>query len=367
MRVVHVCCVGPKGGGMGKVADKEVRLLRQKGIEAWLICPHKCDTNFEHVIKMPSFRLGNASRIRGLQERIEDADIVHLHYPFYGTARLIARLRAANKIKRLVITLHMDANATGLRGLFFDLHRKYVQPYILRVADELYVSSFDYAATSSFAELVANQDERVLELPFGVEVDDFFPANPSRSEFDIPDDAFVIGSVSVLDKAHDFKGIDLLVKALAQLPENAHLLIVGGGELLSFYKRMSQRFGVSNRAHFIGFADRARLIRALQVLDVFAFPSKNGAEAFGLAMLEAMACQVPVIASDLPGVRSVARDAGIIIEPNDLQSLIYACKRYMQDDIFREKLASSARAKALQYSWTKHIDILIQRYQNLCE
>ncbi|MBU2566462.1 glycosyltransferase family 4 protein [Patescibacteria group bacterium] len=366
MRVVHICCVGPQGGGMGKVADKEVRLLIKKGVEAWLICPQKCDTSYEHVIKLPSLRLGNASRLQGLLERLEDADIVHLHYPYYGTAGLIARLRMTGKIKRLVITLHMDATAKGLKGWIFNLHRKYMQPQILKAADELYVSSNDYAASSSFSDLITNQDKRVLELPFGVDVDAFFPAHPSRSEFGVPDDAYLIGSVSVLDKAHDFKGIDLLVKALAQLPERAHLLIVGGGELLSFYKKMAQKFGVSNRAHFIGFTDRARLIRALQSLNVFAFPSKNGAEAFGLAMLEAMACQVPVIASDLPGVRSVAKDAGIIIPPNDLQALINACNGCMQDTVLCEKLASSARAKALQYSWNRHIDILTERYQKLC-
>jgi glycosyltransferase involved in cell wall biosynthesis len=359
MKVVHVCCVAPpEVGGMGSVAYQEVEQLRKLGVDAVLVAPEtqipKQVRDDENIIRLPAMRIGNVARLVGLDKIIKDADVVHLHYPFYFTAGLIARLRRQNKIKKLVITLHMDATDKGWRWLAAFLHRKLFQKRVLDSADALFVSTLDYAQTSSFAPWVGTP--KFHELPFGVDTEIFRPSSVTRPQ------ATIVGMVGVMDRAHPFKGVDVLLRALAKLPSNIHGLFVGDGDRQKDYENLAKDLNISNRVEFVGRLDREKLITTLQSMDVFAFPSTSRAEAFGLAMLEAMACGVPVVASDLPGVRSVAKDAGLVVAVNDPEALAAGLRRVLDDQALRQSLALAARDKALRYSWPNHAQKLIEFY-----
>jgi len=368
MQVLHICCVAPpKGGGMGVVADQEVRSLRKKGVEAWLACPKvRGRQDIDYIIELPAFGFGNGSVLRGLSPRLKNADVVHLHYPFYGTAEELAYFKKKGIIKHLAMTLHMDAQADGARGLLFDLHRKYIQPKILAAADLVFVSSLDYAEHSSYKTYLDANPQKVVELPFGVDTDCFSCGEPNRNRFGIPGGSCVIGNVSVQDKAHMFKGIDLLIKAMVALPPHIHLLLVGDGNMQSSYRRLANELQVADRVHFAGRLNKEDLICAYRSMDVFAFPSTNNAEAFGLVVLEAMACGVPVIASELPGVRGVAQNAGYLIPPNNVKAFIDLINKLSADPELCHKFSEAARNKALQYSWEHHTVVLIEQYQKLC-
>ncbi len=356
----------PEGGGMGRVADIEARFLNERGMEAWLMAPEtgKPLDGPEYVSRMPAIKLGNAARILALDKIVTGADVVHLHYPFYGTAGRVAALKRSGVIKRLVVTLHMDAASSGVRGLIFDLHRKWFQSGILQSADALLVSSRDYAQHSSYKDL--SGDERMMELPFGVDSDVFSPGDGNRQAFGIPEGARVVGTVSVMDAAHPFKGVDLLIKALADLPQDAHLLLVGDGDRRAAFEKMAHDLGVGDRTHFAGRLSSEQLVVALRTMDVFAFPSTSRAEAFGLAMLEAMACGVPVVCSDLPGVRIVAQGTGKTFAVNDLSDMSGAITSLLKDENARCNFGHAARAKAMQYSWKNHMDKLVETYEKLC-
>jgi glycosyltransferase involved in cell wall biosynthesis len=368
MQVLHISCVAPpKGGGMGMVADQEVRSLRAHGVEAWLACPkHTKRKDMDHIVELPSIRLGNASWLSGLASRLKDADVVHLHYPYYGTAKMVAEQRRKGKIKHLAMTLHMDANASGIKGLAFNLHRKFVQPKILESADKVFVSSLDYAKHSSYKSFIDANPEKIVELPFGVDTDCFCKGDPDRNRFNIPSGCCVVGTVSVQDQAHKFKGIDLLIKSMAKLPANIHLLLVGNGDMQSRYRTLANDLKIADRVHFVGRLNHEDLLCAYRTMDVFAFPSTNGAEAFGLAMLEAMSCGTPIIASNLPGVRKVAENAGLLIEPNNLDALVDAIKQLSTNPALCSKYAHTAGEMALKYNWDQHTKVLIQHYQQLC-
>lgn len=368
MRVVHVSCVAPpQGGGIGTVADREVRLLRQAGVDAVLVAPSVPNAQSqEHIIRLPGGFFGNAGRLSGLEQVVRGADLVHLHYPFYGTAGLLARMRYAGTIPRLAMTLHMDAYAPGPKGWIFGLHRLLFQSDVLLSADALFVSSLDYARSASFGSLVRQCDPRIQALPFGVESDRFVPSDVSGSVFGIPAGVPVIGTVSVMDRAHPFKGIDVLIRSVARLPQKAHLLLVGDGDRRLFYERLARRYGLERRTHFVGRLSEKELVQAFQRMQIFAFPSTSGAEAFGLAMLEAMSCGVPVVASALPGVRSVARDAGILIPPGQVDPLTQALQRLLDNKSLRSQFGSIAREKALRYDWNAHGKTLLEAYQALC-
>ncbi len=430
MKVVHVCCVAPpEVGGMGAVAYQEVERLRALGIEAILVAPaltpsvipakagiqkekRNSDGSLtsapgllrdDKIVRLPAMRIGNVARLMGLEKVIQDADVVHLHYPFYFTAGLLARWRRQNKIKKLVITLHMDATDKGWRWLAAYLHRKLFQKKILDSADVLLVSTLDYAQSSSFAPWVGTS--KLHELPFGVDTEIFRPSVISteaehgwsgveksldsqqllKGSLDYgtkvgasarDDKVFTVGMVGVMDRAHPFKGVDVLLRALAKLPFNVQGVFVGDGDRRADYEELAKELGLKDRVRFLRNLDKTKLIEVFQSMDVFAFPSTSRAEAFGLAMLEAMACGVPVVASDLPGVRSVAKDAGLVVAVNDPEALAEGLRRLLLPEASAEgsgrhtspliqRLRVAARDKALRYSWDNHAQKLVEFYSKI--
>jgi hypothetical protein len=144
---------------------------------------------------------GGSNR-KSLKPALEGADVVHLHYPFYGTAEWSRSLRRKGVIKRLVMTLHMDATADGPKGMCICCASIVIQKKILASADRLIASSLDYVRASSFAPFT----DRVVELPFGIDAQKFSPGPSERESFEIKSDSFALGFVGGMDTAHAFKG-----------------------------------------------------------------------------------------------------------------------------------------------------------------
>ena len=363
MKIVHLSCVTPPEiGGIGRVAFQEVEGLKKRGVDASLVAPGRVPTYWS---------VGNAAALHynTLQACVCDADIVHLHYPFYGTAGMVARLRSKGIIKRLVITLHMDATADGLKGFYFNLHRRIAQPRILQTADALLVSSLDYARHSSFAPICARDAsalggaDRCIELPFGVDEKLFSPV--SRLPSPVPRLLFVGG----MDRAHAFKGIEILLRALTHLPTNVACTLVGDGDLRPSYEKLAKNLGIADRVTFRGRISDDELPDVYRGADIFVFPSTSGAEAFGLAALEAQACGVPVVASDLPGVRIIVvqGETGFRVSPGDADALAERLKYLLNHHDVRLAMGKRARERVLErFTWSKHLDGLMDVYRRLC-
>lgn len=380
MNILHLSCVAPPQiGGVGQVASEQVKRLRALGHEVVLIAPYlKHDHGEEDpawVVRKPAIiRWGNAAALGNIDKELKKADVVHVHYPFYGTAEKVAQYCLWHR-KPLVMTFHMDATAPFPLGFVFDLYRVVAQPAVLRACKKIFVSSFDYADTSSVAGFKRAHPERFVELPFGVDRSLFrVQSTEHRAQgtgaayrFGVPEGVPIIGFAGAMDFAHRFKGAEELLEAAKTLPE-AHLLLIGGGDRKIVYEALAKEFGIAERCHFVGRLNREDLARAYQCMDVFAFPSTNGAEAFGLVAAEALACGVPVVASSLPGVRTVVKDkeTGLLIPPRDVPALQAALAELLQDSGKRAKFAKNAAADAAErFDWDKHVGRLVEVYRKL--
>lgn len=378
MRVAHLSCVAPpQVGGIGAVADTEARLLRGQGIDAFVVATEaEGAASGDGVVRVPSIAaFGNAAWAHRptLAKALADADVVHLHYPFYGVQGALARWRRSGRIRRLAVTCHMDATAGGWKGLVFSTHRAFFQRRLLSAADVLLFSSFDYARTSSFASALSLWPAKCRELPFGVDADRFRPADPetrpsARERFGLPAEAAVVGFVGGMDTAHAFKGVDVLIDAFLRLPESVHALLVGDGDLRIGFESKALALGLRDRLHFVGRLPAADLPAAYAAMDAFAFPSTSGAEAFGLVAAEAQAAGIPVVASDLPGVRTVVADGetGLLVPPRDAAKLAGAIRRLVEDPALRSKYGLAARERATaRYSLEAHLEGLQEAYRSI--
>jgi glycosyltransferase involved in cell wall biosynthesis len=368
MRVVHLSCIAPpQTGGMGRTPAGDVSLLLARGISATQIAPASAEVStVPNVLRLPAtWTFGNAGRIKPkeLEAALEGADVVHLHYPFYGTAGMVAKLRRKGVIKRLVMTLHMDATADGPKGIVFAVHRLLFQKKILASADRLIASSLDYVRASSFAPFT----DRVVELPFGIDAQKFSPGPSERESFEIKSDSFALGFVGGMDTAHAFKGVDVLLSAISKVP-SAQLFLVGDGDLRPSYEALAKYLQISDRVTFLGKMSEVQLISFYRSIDSLVLPSTSGAEAFGLVALEAQACGTPVIASDLPGVRTVVLHdyTGLLTPPSSVEGLVQAIQQMMEPER-RARLASSTRSFVeSKFTREQYGEKLVQIYTDVC-
>jgi glycosyltransferase involved in cell wall biosynthesis len=157
--------------------------------------------------------------------------------------------------------------------------------------------------------------------------------------------------VGGLDSAHYFKGVDVMIQAASRLGRNDwKLSIVGEGDRKASYQKLCQDLDIAKQVEFLGAISDAELIRRYQAADCFILPSINRNEAFGIVLIEAMACGLPVIASDLPGVRSVFRPGqeGLYCRPGDVESLRSAMEQMISSQTMRERLGRAARAWTIE-------------------
>ncbi|MFH0857650.1 MAG: glycosyltransferase family 4 protein, partial [Candidatus Magasanikbacteria bacterium] len=162
--------------------------------------------------------------------------------------------------------------------------------------------------------------------------------------------------VGGMDPSHYFKGIEVLISALRILQQKRipfQAIFVGEGSLRTKFELEVKGFGLEKSIHFVGGASESDLPRYYNLADLFVLPSLNRAEAFGMVLLESMASGVPVLASDLPGVRTVAQKGGGVVEPNDPMKLAEAIIEYFEVDLQERKCCAHEVRDVVEkwYSW----------------
>ncbi len=401
MKIAQVVCTFPPyPGGMGNVAFYNSLELARLGHQVEVLTPsysvvtRAADSRadgYEEKNKLEVQRLnsvlryGNAAFLPQLFWRLKNFDLVHLHYPFLGGAEIIWFRRLIGRQRsKLVVTYHMDLVGKGILGLFFRCYNKFFLPRIIRSADKVIVTSFDYALSSNLASLIQENRSKFVELPPGVMTEIFSPREKdatllSKHQLKVEDK--IILFVGNLDRAHYFKGIDYLLKAFAVLQKRRgveelkkeqggkiRLLIVGAGDWLSGLKSLANNLGLSNKIIFTGYIDDEILPRYYNLADLVVLPSTDRSEAFGLVLLEALASGKPVIASNLPGLRSLVKEGenGFLAQPKNEGDLANRISYLLGDDELRKKMGENGRKQVEEkYSWEKIGKQLEELYRGL--
>lgn len=175
------------------------------------------------------------------------------------------------------------------------------------------------------------------------------------------------------------KGFDLLLDAVARLPQGRlpqgrlpqdrlppHLWILGEGPARSKLERRARRLGLGERLWMPGFLPDPRPYMALA--DVFVMPSRW--EGFGNVLVEAMACGVPVVASDCPsGPREILDDgsAGRLVPTNDVAALASAIDRLLRSPTSATELAQHGRQRAMAFSTGRAVAAYSAMLQSMAE
>ena len=316
LRIAHLTATFPPyPGGAGNTAFRFAKGQAERGnhVEVFTAAvegePPDPGGAIVHRID-PVMAIGNAPLIPQLA-RLDSFDVVHLHYPFiFGSElTLLGRLRKQSRRAALIVHYKNRLLGSGPRGLMFETYERTVAPALIRAADRILVLSPDHARSVSYlAKALDGTPERVIEMPNGVDSALFSPGADSsglREQLGIPADAVVAAFAATLDRAHHFKRLDVAIEALARARANGiHLVVAGGGELLDGYRARAAEAGVGGRVHFLDRVPHAELPDVLRASDLFVLTTEPP-ESFGIVLIEAMACGLPAIATDYPGVRAV--------------------------------------------------------------
>jgi len=385
MKIAQVVCrFKPYKSGISNVAYDQSLGLAKLGHQVTVFTPLYSlnDDNFvlaDFEIKRltPFGKIGNGAFLPQLLWQLKSFDIVHLHYPFFGGAEIVWLLKLLRgKKMKLVISYHMDVVGGIFMKPFFKLHTKFIMPKIIKSADLVIADSLDYIKSSNIKNLAAKNPAKFIEIPPSVDLEKFFSAEKSKEllyKYGIhPEFDRILLFVGALDKAHYFKGIDFLISSFDVLDHSVNkdpffrlkLLIVGEGNLKKTYLTQAAKAGLQEKIIFAEPVSDLDLPKYYNLADIVVLPSLDRSEAFGITLIEAMACAKPVVASNLPGVRGLI-DTGIngyTFEVKNEGDLANRISKIFLDNALREKMGLAGREKVEKF-YNK--DILINKLEKV--
>jgi glycosyltransferase involved in cell wall biosynthesis len=229
---------------------------------------------------------------------------------------------------------------------------------------------------ASTSRVMAEQVRRVFRYakeiavtPFGVDCSLFAPHPQEHGEF-------CVGTVKALE---DKYGMEYLIRAFAQFSREMpdlgprSLIIYGKGSKRDELQGLIDSLGLSGCASLCGAVPNTQVPEIINGIDVFCLPSILDSESFGVSAVEAMACGVPVIASDVDGFTETVEDGvtGFVVPRKDASAVAEKLKLLAKDPALREKMGRAGRERVLRlYDFQKNVEQMEEVYRkavSLCQ
>ncbi|MFH0863177.1 MAG: glycosyltransferase [Candidatus Altiarchaeota archaeon] len=242
---------------------------------------------------------------------------------------------AASVLRRkpLFVTYHADILRQGWVYLPFKLLYFPFERLVFKRAKMIFVTSKEYAVSS---EELKGFMERIVVAPNFVDTKKYSTAvdgSRVRKELGLDGGKMVL----FVGRLVEYKGVEYLLEAARSLPQHT-FVIAGSGSLEESLRKKAQ--GLSNVV-FAGKVPDDMLPSYYAACDVFVLPSVTRQEAFGIVLLEAMACGKPVVSTNFSGMPYVVGDGGLLVEPRDSKALAEAIQNVLGDDKLAKKLGGN--------------------------
>lgn len=287
-------------------------------------------------------------------------DIVHVHGTIPNVSD-IAILYALKQGKPSLLHYHFDGNAESSLGtLFANIYNYSINSFIVRKASKVITETKLYAETSP---VLKHHIKNIEVVPNGVDLERFSPTVEEgniREKYQLPAGNIIFFAGRLVK----YKGLEYIIKAMKFINRGT-LLIAGIGQEEIYLKKLVRQLNLNN-VKFLGIIAHEDLPKFYCISDVYVVPSITRGENFGIAPLEAMACGVPVITSNLPGFREfIPDDCGMRVEPKDIDGLANTINSLLSDSSLREKMGQAARKNAEKYSWERIAERVLNIYEEL--
>jgi len=223
----------------------------------------------------------------------------------------------------------------------------------------------DAIASTSYCMLEVTQrlynHNKTFITPFGIDVKEFY----SQKKEDPSD--FIYGTVKTLSYKY---GIDTLIRAFKIVIDSSggdkpFLEITGDGPDRNKLENLAENLGIKDQVRFIGMKQHEEVAEQLHRMDVYVALSRLDSESFGVAILEASACGLPVIVSDVDGLKEVTRhmETGIVVPRESPEKAAQAMLKLAGDKKLRKRLGDNGRNLVNEkYTWDYSLESMITAY-----
>lgn len=254
--------------------------------------------------KQPGVQMGLIHLIAQVFKSVKP-DVVHTHHigPLFYAGY-------AARMANVAVRIHTEHDAWHLENK----KQLKLQKLLLKLAQPTLVADASHVS-KKLAQSFSYKDSVVIKN--GVDCKKFTPGSKliSRENLNLPQDKYLIGCAGRLQTVKSF---DNAIKAISIMPENVHLAIAGSGPEEAMLKELALKLEVETRVHFMGRLDN--MPQFYQSLDLFLLPSLR--EGFPLSPLEAQACNIPSIATNVGGCPEViCPKTGSIIRKNSVTDI----------------------------------------------
>ncbi|MFN8668543.1 MAG: glycosyltransferase family 4 protein [Gemmatimonadaceae bacterium] len=366
MRIIQVSPYSWDAPGGVQIHIRQLtKHLQERGHEVLVLAPGEAPGRHEHVHivgrTFTTWSNGSTAQISfspstmrelAAQMRGFSPDIVHVHEPFAPAIGLAATKHAPAPV---VGTFHSYYPRESPEGRIYTAIAPLLRPTWNRVHQRIAVSQ---AARHSAKGRMGKGDVKIL--PNGIEVERFADAAPAR---DVPAGRKLL-FVGRLDPR---KGLPFAMRAFIKLAHrypDVSLIVVGDGPQRDAIKEVPKE--LRGRVHMKGKVTYEALPTYHRASDIFVSPA-TGAESFGIVLVEAMAAGLPVVASNIPGYRDVARNGreSVLVAPSNADALAEGIAHLLDHPEERARLGANGAQRAQAYAWEHIIDELELVYERL--
>ena len=319
-----------------------------------------CDKFYDLPFERSPLRKNNYYVYKKLKDIINknEYDLIHCHTPVGGALGRLAAIEGRKHGTKSFYTAHGFHFYNGAPLINWLVYYP-VEKWLARYTDTLItINKEDYdRAKRKF------KAKRVEYIPsVGLDIDRFknvvVDRRDKRQELSLPEDAFVILSVGELNKN---KNHEVIIRAIAKIDNpDIHYVICGKGPLESYLNKLVAELGVGKNVHLLGF--RLDIPEICKISDLFAFPSYR--EGLGMAALEAMACGLPLITSNVHGIvdYSIDGETGYNCSPTDVDSFSKYIKTLYLDIDKRNQMAAKNIEAVKKFNQFNVLNLMEQIY-----
>jgi N-acetyl-alpha-D-glucosaminyl L-malate synthase BshA len=355
-------------GGSGAIATALGTLLATEGHDVHFICHdipfglrntsqpgitvHKVEATRYPPLKWPPYEMALAVEMVSLYRRTK-LDLVHVHYAIpHALSAYLARGMLAPEKLRVVCTLH----GTDITLVGADPSYQPLVHFILDACDAVTtVSNWLTATTKSLFEL----ERDVYTIHNFINTDEYRRIEGVSST---EPTLIHVSNFRPVKRASDVIRVFKKVRDTM----DARLIMVGDGPDRAAAASLAGDLGIDGDVTFLGATQN--IIEILSSADVFLLPSEI--ESFGLAALEAMACEMPVIATRIGGLSEVVEDgeSGYLLPPGDVDAMAGRAVDLLKDSALRKKMGARGRAIAInKFSPQTALDAYMKVYRSVLQ
>ena len=327
-----------------KSAEYDVELLVFNGVRT--IFTEQIETNGIKIISLSKSRnVYNSVNIIKLIPIIRKYDIIHTHNTACQLFVPIAKILSFSKVK-LVTTEHSTNNRRRgnklLRLVDKWMYDKY--NYIICVSDIVKVDLNNHLRNK-------RMKDKITAIPNGIDCSLFINAQP----LSLKNNTDVV--ILMVARFAYPKDQETVIQSMAFLPTNVSLFFVGEGEEMKRSVELANAMGISDRVHFLGL--RTDIPQLMKSADIIILSSHY--EGLSLSSLEAMSSGRPFVASDVPGLREIVKDAGVLFKDEDHKALADIIIKLLNNKDYYSQIANKCVNKAKQFD----ISITANKYLNI--